>query len=41
MIADDMREELKTLDDDGLKYIIGYCYGILECRGKQDGNDRQ
>lgn len=34
MIADDMREELKQLSDDSLKYIIGYCQGILDCRGK-------
>ena len=32
MIADDMREELKVLDDDGLKSIVGYCIGIIDCR---------
>ena len=36
MIADDMREELKNLDDYGIKSIIGYCIGIIDCRDKKE-----
>ena len=33
MIADDLREELKTMSDKDLECTIGYCQGLIDSRG--------
>ncbi len=41
MIENDLREELKTLDDAGLKCIIGYCIGLIDGRGKEEEEETE
>ena len=35
MIADDIKDTLKELSNEDLMAIIGYCEGMIDCRGDQ------